>query len=50
MSVQKQEDEEYLITRFKSQTGFGGRFVSGVVILVWKNGETIMVAVEDRLG
>ena len=48
MSVQKQEDEEYLIIRFKSQTGFGGRFVSGVVLLVWKNKETIMVAVEDR--
>ena len=48
MSVQKQEDEEYLMTCFKSQTGFGGRFVSGVVLLVWKNKETIMVAVEDR--
>ena len=48
VSVQKQKDEEYLIARFKSQTGFGGRFVSGVVLLVWKNGETIMVAVEDR--
>ena len=46
--VQKQKDEEQLITRFKSQTGFGGRFVSGVVLLVWKNKETIMVAVEDR--
>ena len=34
VSVQKQKDEEYLIARFKSQTGFGGRFVSGVVILV----------------
>ena len=33
---------------FQSQTGFGGRFVSGVVLLVWKNGETIMLAVEDR--
>ena len=48
VSVQKQKDEEYLIARFKSQTGFGGRFVSGMVLLVWKNGETIMVAVEDR--
>ena len=46
--VQRQEDEEYLIVRFQSQIGFGGRFVSGVVLLVWKNGETIMVAVEDR--
>ena len=36
MSVQKQEDEEYLITRFKSQTGFGGRLVSGIVMLVWE--------------
>ena len=34
--VQKQKDEEQLITRFKSQTGFGGRFLSGVVILVWE--------------
>ena len=33
--VQKQKDEEQLITRFKSQTGFGGRFLSGVV----KNGK-----------
>ena len=48
MSVQKQKDEEYLIARFKSQTGFGGRFVSGVVLLVRKNGETIMLAFEDR--
>ena len=35
-SVQKQKDEEQLIARFKSQTGFDGRFVSGVVILVWE--------------
>ena len=34
--VQKQKDEEQLITCFKSQTGFGGRFLSGVVILVWE--------------
>ena len=34
--VQKQKDEEQLITRFKSQTGFGGRFLNGVVILVWE--------------
>ena len=34
--VQKQKDEEQLITRFKSQTGFGGRFLSGVMILVWE--------------
>ena len=46
--VQRQEDEEYLIVRFQSQIGLGGRFVSGVALLVWKNGETIMVAVEDR--
>ena len=39
-SVQKQKDEERLIARFKSQTGFEGRFVSGMVILVkgeWRN-------------
>ena len=46
--VQRQEDEEYLIVRFQSQIGFGGRFVSGVALLVWKNGETIMAAVVDR--
>ena len=34
--VQKQKDEEQLITHFKSQTGFGGRFLSGVMILVWE--------------
>ena len=34
--VQKQKDEEQLIACFKSQTGFGGRFVSGMVILVWE--------------
>ena len=33
---------------FQSQTGFGGRFRSGVALSVWKNGETIMVAVVDR--
>ena len=48
VSVQKEKDVEHFITCFKSQTGFGGRFVSGVVLLVWKNKETIMVAVEDR--
>ena len=31
-----------------SQIGFGGRIVSGVALSVWKNGETIMVAVVDR--
>ena len=46
--VQKQKDEEQLITRFKSQTGFGGRFLSGVVFWYGKNGETIMMVVEDR--
>ena len=46
--VQRQEDEEYLIVRFQSQIGFGGRFVSVVALLVWKNGETIMAAVVDR--
>ena len=35
--VQKQKDEEQLITHFKSQTGFGGRFLSGVMILVWED-------------
>ena len=34
--VQKQKDEEQLITCFKSQTGFGGRFLSGMMILVWE--------------
>ena len=34
--VQKQKDEEQLIAHFKSQTGFGGRFLSGVMILVWE--------------
>ena len=48
VSVQRQEEEEYLIVRFQSQIGFGGRFVSGVALLVWKNGETIMAAVVDR--
>ena len=35
-SGQKQEGEEQLIVCFESQTGFSGRFVSGVVILVWE--------------
>ena len=35
-SGQKEEDEEGIIVRFKSQTGFGGRFVSGMVRLVWE--------------
>ena len=34
--VQKQKDEEQLITHFKSQKGFGGRFFVGVMILVWE--------------
>ena len=36
VSGQKQENEEWLFVCFKSQTGFGGRFVSGVVRLVWE--------------
>ena len=44
----KQKDEEWLIARFKSQTGFGGRFVSAWLYWFGKNGETIVVAVEDR--
>ena len=32
----------------KVNTGFGRRFVSGVVIWFGKNGETIVVMVEDR--
>ena len=35
-SVQKQKDEEQLIAHFKIQTGFGGSFLSGMVILVWE--------------
>ena len=35
-SVQKQKDEEQRIAQFKSKTGFGGKIVSGVVILVWE--------------
>ena len=32
----------------QSQTRFGGRFVVGVALSVWKKGETIMAAVVDR--
>ena len=46
-SGQKQEDEEWLIVHFKSQTGFGGRFVSGVVRLVWEELRNDCGTVED---